>query len=522
MYSIVSIKETIMKRYIIILIVSIIGYSGCKRDFDAINPNSPTITTFWKTSEDAVKGVNAIYSTFYRTPGLYSRWIYYHGILKSDEGFGSGGDGNLNNLVSFNQTNYNLDITALTWETLYVGVFRANQVISYVPEIEMDQNLKNRLLAEAKFLRALFYYNLTLYFERPPLMLTPSQPLDVPPNATMEEAYAQVATDLMEAIPDLPPSYSGNDLGRATKGAAYALLGKTYLQQNKYDSAEEAFRWLVTGDGSSLYQLMDNYRDNFLISKENNSESVFEIQFNENLAESTDDDVDETRINNTGTSIAQFFAPPGIGYSDGAARRWLIDEFLQENTESGERDPRLAASFIYNYTDPAGPTATMVYGRSFADRFPNEPDANGVWFRKLLNDHWKNEEGFRSPNNYRLIRYADVLLMYAECLNGLGRTAEAYPYVNRVRERAGLASLSDTKPGLSAEQFLVQLKHERIVELAGEGWRWADLLRWGDLGPNLASRDSEFKNFVKGKHEYYPIPQSDIDLNPNLTQNKNY
>ena len=511
-----------MKRLISIITISIIILGACKRDFNEPNPNAPTLATFWKTSDDAVKGVNAIYGTFYRTPSLYSRWLYYHGTLKSDEGFGSGGDGNLNNLMSFNQTNYNLDLTALTWQTLFVGVFRANQVIAYVPAIDMDATLKARLIGEAKFLRALFYFNLTLYYARPPLMLKPSELQDAPPNATTEEAWAQVAKDLNEAIPDLPVAYTGVDLGRATKGAAYALLGKAYLQQRNFQLAEQAFNWLVVGEGSSNYSLMPNYRDNFIITKENNAESVFEIQFSENLAESTDDDVDETRINNTGASIAQFYAPPGVGFNDGAARRWLIDEFLQEQTITGERDPRLAASFLYNNTDPAGPTVTLVYGRTFADRYPNPPDANGVWFRKLLNDHWKNVEGFRSPNNYRLIRYADVLLMYAESLNGLNRTQEAYQYVDRVRQRAGLATLTATKPGLTADAFLTQLKHERIVELAGEGWRWADLLRWGDLSAALVNRDPEFKNFIVGRHEYYPIPQRDIDLNPNLKQNPNY
>jgi len=240
------------------------------------------------------------------------------------------------------------------------------------------------------------------------------------------------------------------------------------------------------------------------------------------LAENTDDDVREDLINNTGTSISQFYAPPGVGFTDGAARRWLIDEFLQEQTATGGRDPRLAASFLYSHTDPAGPTVTRIYGETFEERYGNGPSANSVWFRKLLNDHWKNEEGFRSPNNYRMIRYADVLLMYAESLNGVGRTAEAYPYVDRVRQRAGLRTLTATKPGLSQAAFLTQLKHERIVELAGEGWRWADLLRWGDLSPALATRDREFTNFVVGKHEYYPIPQRDIDLNPNLKQNPNY
>lgn len=511
-----------MKKLISIFTLSLIAIAGCKRDFNEVNPNAPTIVAFWKTSDDAVKGVNAAYGTFYRTASLYSRWIYFHGTLKSDEGFGSGGDGGLNNLMSFNQTNYNQNLTAITWETLYVGIFRANQVIANVPDIEMDATLKKRVIAEAKFLRALFYFNLTLYFGRPPLMLTPSKIEDAPRNATTAEAYTQIAKDLNEAIPDLPPSYGDADKGRATKGAAYALLGKTYLQQKQYGPAEEAFRWLVTGEGRTQYDLMPNYRDNFLRSTENNRESVFEIQFKEDLTENTDDDVREDLINNTGTSISQFYAPPGVGFSDGAARRWLIDEFLQEQTTTGGRDPRLAASFIYSHTDPAGPAATMVYGQSFQSRYGTGPNANGVWFRKLLNDHWKNQEGFRSPNNYRLIRYADVLLMYAEALNGLNRTADAYPYVDRVRQRAGLATLTSAKPGLNQTAFLTQLKHERIVELAGEGWRWADLARWGDLGPSLRTRDTEFTNFIVGRHELYPIPQRDIDLNPNLTQNPNY
>ncbi|WP_316806608.1 RagB/SusD family nutrient uptake outer membrane protein [Pedobacter agri] len=511
-----------MKKYIFILTATIIALAGCKRDFDAVNPNAPTIASFWKTGDDATKGINAVYSTFYRTASLYSRWMFYHGILKSDEGFGSGGDGGLNNLMRFNQTNYNDGLTAQTWQTLYVGVFRANQVIANVPNIAMDETTKKRIVAEAKFLRALFYFNLTLYYGRPPLMLTPSQPKDVPANATTAQAYAQVAKDLTEAIADLPVSYPAADLGRATKGAAYALLGKTYLQQKMYQQAADAFAYLVTGAGSSTYALTADYRDNFIITKENNSESVFEIQFSENQSESTDDDVDESRINNTGTSISQFFAPPGVGFSDGAARRWVIDEFLQERTVSNAQDPRLAASFIFNNANPVGPTATIVYGQTFQSRYGTGPDANGVWFRKLLNDHWKNQEGFRSPNNYRLIRYADVLLMYAECLNGLNRTAEAYPLVDRVRQRAGLATLTVAKPGLNQAQFLTQLKHERLTELAGEGWRWADLQRWGDLSPALATRDADFTGFIVGKHEVYPIPQSDIDLNSNLTQNPKY
>lgn len=507
-----------MKKFIIVGIASVLSLVACNRNFEEPNPNAVTLDLFWNNSSDAIKGINAVYSTFKLTEATYSRFLFYHGLLKSDEGFGSGGDISLNNVMRFNEPNTNASRTAKTWQMLFVGVFRANQVIANVPNIDMDANLKARVIGEAKFLRALFYYNLTLYYGRPPLLLNPSQPDDKPANATTAEAYAQVAKDLTEAVVDLPISYPNSaDLGRATKGAAYALLGKTYLQQKKYDLALTAFDWLVTGAGKNVYDLMPNYRDNFLISTENNKESVFEVQFNENLAESTDNDTDESRQSNTGTSISQFLAPPGVGFADGGARRWLVDEFLLENTASNQRDPRLAVSLLFDNTDPAGPNNTQVYGRTWASRYGNNDKR--VWFRKLLNDHWKNQEGFRSPNNYRLIRYADVLLMYAECLNGLDRTAEAYPYVDRVRARAGMRTLTLAKPGLLKVPFLEQLKHERITELTGEGWRWADLLRWGDLSPALQTRDADFTGFVVGKDDYYPIPQADIDLNPNLTPN---
>lgn len=507
-----------MKKFIMVGLCAVLSLAACNRNFEEPNPNAVTLDLFWKSSGDAVKGINAVYSTFKLTEATYSRFLFYHGILKSDEGFGAGGDISLNNAMRFNEPNTNASRIAKTWQILYVGVFRANQVIANVPNIDMDATLKARVIGEAKFLRAIFYYNLTLYYGRPPLLLLPSQPSDKPANSTTAEAYAQVAKDLIDAAAVLPVSYTNSaDLGRATKGAAYALLGKTYMQQKKYDLALAAFDWLVTGVGKNVYDLMPNYRDNFLISTENNKESVFEVQFNENLAESTDNDTDESRQSNTGTSIAQFFSPPTVGYADGGARRWLVDEFLLENTATNQRDPRLPVTLLFDNTDIAGPNFTQVYGRTWASRYGNSDKR--VWFRKLLNDHWKNQEGFRSPNNYRLIRYADVLLMYAECLNGLDRTAEAYPYVDRVRARSGLRTLTLAKPGLLKGPFLDQLKHERITELTGEGWRWADLLRWGDLSPALQARDADFAGFVVGKNEYYPIPQADIDLNPNLTQN---
>ncbi len=151
-----------MKQSIIIIIFALTVFSSCKKDFNEANPNQPTIASFWKTSEDAVKGINAVYSIFHRGYAGYSRVMYFHGMLKGDEGFGSGGDGGLNTLMSFSMNDNNFGLTRDTWTNMYEGNYRANQVIANVPSISMDATLQKRIIAEAKFLRGLFYFNLTL------------------------------------------------------------------------------------------------------------------------------------------------------------------------------------------------------------------------------------------------------------------------------------------------------------------------------------------------------------------------
>jgi starch-binding outer membrane protein, SusD/RagB family len=507
---------------ILILSILLVGFiTSCNEDLDIVNPNEATVESFWKNDEDAVAGVNAVYSTLHR--GAISRWMPFYYIVRSDEGRSTSPATDIvNNMDQFIVTDYNFWGAYDIWKDIYVGVFRANQVLDNVPAIDMDATLKARVLGEAKFLRGLFYYNLVSLWGNVPLMLHASKPNDKPETSPASEVWAQIEQDLSEAAASLPTSYGNDDKGRATKGAANALLAKALMQQGKYSEALSPLAWLVTGEGSTIYNLMPNYRDNFLVTTENNMESVFEWQFQLNPGENHDDDTDIGRPDNLnyGTSLAQFFGPSGIGWSDGEAQRWLVNEFLVENTTLGQRDPRLAASLLFDYTDPAGPDFTMIYGQTFTQRYGAANQR--VWFRKFQNDHWKNFEGYNSPNNWRYIRYSDVLLMYAEALNATGATAQAYQYVDRVRQRAGLATLTSTMPGLSQAQFLNQLKHERITELSGEGHRWNDLARWGDLGSALASRDAGFTNFVADKHELLPIPQQERDINPLLEQNPNW
>ncbi|TRX54785.1 RagB/SusD family nutrient uptake outer membrane protein [Fulvivirga sp. M361] len=505
-----------MKRIVILLMTVALGF-GCEDNLEVDNPNEPNVALFWETAENAEQGINAVYSTFHR--GSISRWMIMLYSTRTDMGESRSPWFELANaLDKFIQPNYNFDPVAGVWSDNYIGINRANQVIDNVPSIDMDQDKKDEILGQAYMLRGVFYYHLVTLFGNVPLMLKASEPQDYPANSLQEEVYRQIIDDLELAVDLLPVTYNNpNDLGRTTKGSAHALMAKVYMQLGEYEKALPSLQWLVEGSGAGIYDLTPDYRDNFLITTENNVESVFEWQFEENPNEFTDNDV-ATPNHNYGSSLAQFTAPVGIGFSDAEARRWIIYEF-DELTTGGNRDPRLEASFLFDSAHVDGPEATMVYGQTFASRFGTGPDSKRVWMRKFLNDHWKNEEGFRSPNNYRYIRYADVLLMYAECLNATNNTAAAYPHVDRVRQRVGLPALSSVRPNLSQADFLEQLKHERLLELAGEGHRWNDLARWGDLGPKLATNDPAFANFEIGKHELLPIPQIDVDANPNLDQN---
>ena len=495
--------------------------SSCKKSLDKQNPNGPDETNFWKTANDALLGVNAMYGNQYRN-GTFARWITVVMNPRSDDGFASTGWPPLRETVDFTLLDYNFEVIHNIWAHHYRGIYRANQVIAYVPDIQMDETLKKRYIAEAKFHRAFWYFYLVTLWGNVPLVLTPSQPSDRPAQATEEQTWAQIEKDLQEAIPDLPLSYSGPDVGRITRGAAYAMLGKAYMQQRKWQQAVDAFQWLVEGDGKNLYDLVPNYRDNFLHTTEFNKESVFEITFKAQQSVTDEDDPNS----NMGNQRGPFFGPGnGAGFNDMEMHRWVIYEFMQDSTVSGQRDPRLESTAIFDSMDVRGPDQTVIYGNTFSSML--SPTDKRVWYRKYQNDYFMTGETFEGPINVRVIRYADVLLMYAEALNEVNRTSDAYKYVDRVRERAGLQKLSVKKPGLSQASFRQQIMHERITELTGESTRWTDLARWGYFDDpaklnELKSRDFEFNNFVLNKSKWFPILQTELDINPNLHQNPGY
>ncbi|WP_324678033.1 RagB/SusD family nutrient uptake outer membrane protein [Hymenobacter sp. GOD-10R] len=479
--------------------------TGCEKDLlDQSNPNAPTVENFWQTADDASKGVIAAYSGVQLT-GIYGRMWHFATIPRSDEAYSQSPYTDLANYTRFLQTNYNFEYTQFMWNDYYRGVFRANQVLTRVPAIAMDETLKKQVIGEATFLRSLLYFDLAHLFGNVPMPLTESTSTARFPQASREQVLAQITADLEAVKPNMPVSYTGADRYRVTRGAVAALLGKVYMQQNEWAKAAAQFDEIIK---SGQYALTPNYLDNFTAANENNSESIFEIQYSDALLGAGQDNSSASE----GCERAQFFGPPVVTYSDVQPRRWIYDEF-NDLTRDGKPDPRRDITmFSATSTDP------LVYGQTYAQRGYN---TSQLYWRKYQNDRTRTFENFVSPINFRVIRYADVLLMQAEALNEMKQTAAALALVNQVRNRVNLALLTGSS---TYESMKAQIRHERVTELSGEGTRWTDINRYGLLknqaGVNeLKARDADFNNFVIGKSDLLPLPQSDTDLDKNLVQN---
>ncbi|MDT0646608.1 RagB/SusD family nutrient uptake outer membrane protein [Zunongwangia sp. F260] len=502
---------------------------GCEDELDLTNPNSMTAVEYWSNEEQAIAGVNAAYTNLLND-GYYMRMTPALTDGRADDFKADSPWPDLGQVSNFTILPTSGPITWM-WETYYQQVFRTNQVLANVPDIDMDQDVKDRVLGQAYFLRGLAYFHLAINYQRVPLILTPAQGAEdyYQPTASEEELWSQIVSDFSSAQGLLPVDYasvSGPDrgqLGRATKGAATGFLGKTYLYMEEWSSAAAEFRKLIEGPELNNYSLLDNYADNFSPFTENNAESLFEVQF------ATPDQVGGTVKNYGGdpqnawmqvSSVGHTYAQDGFGYSDFLPTRWIYNEYNEEETRSDNVDPRLLVS-IASYEPEAN--STTVYG---GVEWPHAPDA--IYPRKYTHDGYgfetESQGGVElSGINYRLMRYSDVLLMYAEALNEMGQTQEAYQYINQVRNRANLPDLEEVKPNLSQEEMRDQIAHERALELSMESIRFHDIVRWGWLYDDeklalLRERDSEFETWRPGK-EYLPIPQSELDVNPNAEPN---
>ena len=497
---------------------------SCVRDADLEqhDPNRVTEANFWKTDADALKGINAVYQALLYE-GTYMRSTPLLLDARADDMTSNSPWSAMYTTGKFTTNISDESIYGWSFREYYQGIYRANQVLQNVPNIQFSDNaLKERIIGQAYFLRGFYFFHLVNLFGRVPLPLNTEV---FHPQKTVDEGWAQVISDFKEAASRLPVTYSGlsgldsGHTGRATKGAAQAYLGKAYLFTKDYNNAKTQFENVIN---SGAYSLVANYADNFTDLNENNSESIFEIQFSRTLG-----GADLGWIGDPGSSWGKYsaraitYGPPGFGFNDMQPTKALFDEFQQEKTAAGTVDPRLDATIFYN-----APNVTL-YGVKFSQYYANNSALlNGYYTKKYENSdgRFANEYDWRSGINERVMRYADVLLMYAETLNELGSTQQAYTYIQMVRSRVNLPNLASTKPGMTQAQMREQIGHERFLEFACEGHRFDDIRRWGWLQDSsklawLKARDNEFSTYSPGR-EYYPIPLSEIDNNPNgVTQN---
>ncbi|PSR56495.1 RagB/SusD family nutrient uptake outer membrane protein [Adhaeribacter arboris] len=472
---------------------------GSLASCDDLEENPPFIQSadFYQTKDDAVAAVTAVYSHLSHDVGnatefgLYQRQLHLTTDLISDDANAGAGATNQNVLamgaVTFAPTN---DRIEKTWRQHYAAINRANVAIDNIAKASFDENLRNRLIAETKFIRALLYFNLVRLWGDVPLILTGTSSIDTDflvKRTPVEEVYAQILKDLTEAEVDgvLPLSYSGNDVGRVTQGAVKSLLAKVYLTRQEWQKAADKAQEVQ--DPKFGYSLFPNFADVFNVPTKNGPEHIFSIQYKSNS---------NGNANNMGIlSAPNTSIVPGLLGNEADIPQPGLYELYRSI------DKRRDVTFYTSFVSPAnGQTYTFKphFGKYFDKSVINRPSESGI--------------------NFPVIRFSDVLLMHAEALNEqAGPTAEAYQAVNKVRQRAGLPDLT---PALSQAQFRDSVYLERRLEFVYEDHRWFDLLRTRRMVDQLHAAG---KPNAEERHYLLPIPQRELDANPNLRpQNPGY
>lgn len=519
-----------MKKIIFLFIGSFLFISSCDKKIDLANPNLQTSSSFWETKEQAYGACTSIYNALI-VDGSYMR--SFPGLTDS-RGDDFTGDSPWLDLVLTGQFIIPTNSAPVfwIWREFYLVINRANLVIENVAKYDdavLSAEEKKRIIGQAYFLRGLAYYNLATTFKAVPVITKPiANSADYStPTATEEVLWNQIFADLAAAEANLPINYDNvtgldkGQKGRATKGAAAGLLGKAYMFRKDYAKAGTQFEKFFNGGPlAGVYGLMTDYRDNFRDFNENNKESLFEIQFTAGTGADMNWCCNPVGSWKQVQTVSITYGQEGKGFSDYLPTRWIYNEYKLEKTTAGKSDPRLLATIasyepadnsISSYGGPWTNSQTAIYPRKYTN--------DGVGNGKPDEFSPFGESGI----NYRVMRYADVLLLYAEVLNETNRTSQAYAYIQQVRSRAQLPDLATTKPGMTQAQMRDQIAHERALEFAIEGQRIVDLIRWGWFYDatklaELKTHDADFNTYTAG-NEYLPIPQGELDINKNLKPN---
>lgn len=473
--------------------------TGCKKKFLEIPPPGRTpASQFWITEEDATKGVNAMYANLRSWTEVAFAPIAIESLGSDDAETGSDpSDGSvpfMNMYNSFTVTSTQGQLSDF-WNGRYQEINLCNQVLDNIPKIDMDGTLKARYILEAKFIRAYEYFRLVRAFGDVPLRL--HVPVDASeyniPRTPKAQVWAAIEQDLTDAEA-LPPSYTGIDIGRATKGAALSLHAKVAMYQGKWADVKSLTDQVI---GSHTYSLFGNYEQLFRIANENSSESIFEVQ--------------AAQIpGNNDASNSQYSQVQGVRNVSGGGWGFHVPT---PNLDSAyeENDPRKDATIIF-----AGETTPE--GDAIPSTVPNPMynQKSYVPFGLFVSG---TPEGCQQ--NYRVIRYADVLLMNAEANNELDHPADALIPLEQVRARARTGAPAGTLPPVVTTDKIAlrtAIWKERRVELAMEYDRYFDVIRQG----RAATVFGRF-GWKANKNEVWPVPQSEIDLSAGtLSQNPGY
>ena len=466
--------------------------SACGKGFIDLKPISNVTTdNFYRTEEDFRNAVNGAYNAL-RTGGTYGADSYIFAEIRSDNSMpvASGSVTDQDEFDRFYIRTTNPFINN-RWSNSYTAIARCNAILDRIGPIAMNDALKARFIGEAKFLRALFYFNLVRTFGDVPLVLKEITNADEGyeyGRNPRDDVYAQIEKDLTEAAGALPPSYTGADIGRATEGAARAILGRVLLTQKKYAAAAVQLKAVMD---LNRYDLVPVYADFFKVNNKNNVEAIFDVQYRSGGLGQGNPWPNSFAPQNSGNAVIMF---------GGDGNNVPTDDLLNEY-ETG--DQRKDATVATSYVNASGATIPGNFVKKYHD-------VPGI----------KNDNG----NNIPVIRYADVLLMYAECLNEAAYVADgdAFTYLNEVRNRAGLDDLTSAEvPGQAA--FRLAMEHERRVEFAFENMRWYDLVRTDRAITVINGKSTQINlvNQVTPQNLVFPIPQSQIDINKEkITQNE--
>jgi hypothetical protein len=461
-----------------------------------------TEENFFKTQDDAVASVTAVYASLSIDPGeqsLFGRNLYFLTDMASD--YAAAGVSATNPQVralSSLTHDATSDRVQVAWRQIYAGVNRANVAIDNIPKVSGSEVVKTRLINEAKFIRGLLYFQAVRLWGGVPIVLHEPTSIQLESlkskRATVDEVYAQIISDLT-AAESLPKTYAANEAGRATSGAAKAILAKVYLTRKDWPNAILKSNEVINGGYG--YALFENFSDIFNKAKKNGKEHIFSVQFEPNQA-------------GNGSSGSTFQATSFTGFTATEPADIISDVALFYDIYA-EGDTRRDASYVKQLPNPA--TGTLY-------TFPKPI------FKKYL-----DLTNLATPSNvainFPVIRYADILLSFAEATNEQsGPTAEALEALNQVRRRAFGKAISTPDAtvdlvGLTNVQLRDAIREERKKEFVQEGQRWYDLVRWGILVSEVKKVTA--KNSVSERNNLYPIPQSERNIDPvGLPQNPGY